>query len=58
MTLQRPKYRVCHFCPGSVCLKQFLENIFPSVTPIQEVLHTEVHCQKLQFLGVTFEMRY
>ena len=54
MTLQRQKYRFCNFCPGSVCPKQFFENIFISVRPIR--IQTKVHFKSLQSVVVTLEI--
>ena len=48
------KIPFCHFCPGSVCLKQFSKTIFIFVRPIE--IQTIVHFESSQFLVVTFDM--
>ena len=54
MTSRCQKYRIYHFCLGSVCLDIFLKTFFMFARPIP--VQTKVHFKNLRFLAVTYDM--
>ena len=58
MTSRRQKYRIYHFCLGSVCLDSFL--IFflcmQGQLKTSTFIQTKVHFKNMQFHAVTYDM--
>ena len=53
MTSLRQKYRLYHYCLGSVCLDIFLKTLFMYARPIP--VQKNVHFKNLQILAVTYD---